>query len=113
MQSILTSIKKLIGIGEADESFDTDIIMAINTSLAALTQMGVGPTEGYTIQNKTETWDKFLGEAQNLEAVKSYIYLKTRLLFDPPTSSALLESIYNVLSELEFRISVQADSLPA
>ena len=113
MQSILTSIKKLIGIGEADESFDTDIIMAINTSLAALTQMGVGPPEGYIIQGKTETWENFLGAATNLEAAKSYIYLKTRLLFDPPTSSALLESINNVLSELEFRISVQADSLPA
>ena len=112
MQSILTSIKKLIGIGEADESFDTDIIMAINTSLAALTQMGVGPPEGYAIQSKTETWENFLGAEKNLEAAKSYVYLKTRLLFDPPTSSALLESINNVLSELEFRIYVQADSLP-
>ena len=110
MQSILSSIKKLIGIGEEDESFDADIIMAINTALAGLIQMGVGPPEGYAIQDKTATWENFLGTGSNLENVKSYVYLKTRLLFDPPTSSALLDSLNNVLGELEFRIYVQADN---
>ena len=113
MDSILTSIKKSLGIGEDDVSFDTDIVMSINTAVASLTQMGVGPPNGFRIEDKTAEWSDFLGTAIDLESVKSFIYLKVKLLFDPPSSSALIDSINRVLGELEFRIYVCVDNAAA
>jgi hypothetical protein len=107
----LYSIKKLIGVGEEDTSFDLDLIVGINSALAILTQLGVGPPDGFAIQNEDATWSDFLGDGLTFEAVKSYVHLKVKLLFDPPTSAALIESIKNLLSELEWRISVQRDIL--
>lgn len=109
MESILTSIKKLLGIEEDVTHFDTDIIIYINSTLLALNQMGVGPTEGFTIIDKTATWVNFLGERKDIEAVKQYIYLKVRLVFDPPTNSFLIESIERIIKELEWRISIHVD----
>lgn len=105
MESILTSIKKLLGISEEYEHFDGDIIMHINTVFMILTQMGVGPSSGFSINGNTETWRDFLGDITDMEAVKTYIYLKVRLIFDPPASSSTVESINRTITELEWRLN--------
>lgn len=112
MESILTSIKKLLGIDEEFTHFDNDIIMHINSVLMILTQLGVGPTNGYSISDSSETWSDFLGEdTVKLQSVKSYVYLKVKLLFDPPSSSAAIESTNRLISELEWRLQVSADPI--
>ena len=108
--SILTSIKKLLGITEEYEHFDQDIIIHINSVFMILNQLGVGPLNGFSITDKTAVWSDFISEGTNLESVKSYIYLKVRLLFDPPTTSAVMESMNRMISELEFRLNVSAES---
>lgn len=110
MESILTSIKKLLGITEEYEHFDGDLIVHINSVFMILNQIGVGPSEGFYIKDKTATWSEFISEGSKMEAVKSYVYLKVRLLFDPPSSSALMESINRSINELEWRLSVAVDS---
>ena len=107
--SILTSIKKLLGIPEDYDPFDKDVVMHINTVLFSLNQIGVGPPNGFVISDKTTTWSEYLTDPTNLEAVKSYIYLKVRLLFDPPTSSVITESINRQIAELEWRLRVAVD----
>lgn len=110
MDSILTSIKKLLGIGEDYEHFDADIIMHINSVLMILTQMGVGPAEGFSIQDKTSTWADFLGEDMALlEGARSYVYMKVRLIFDPPSSSAVIDSMTRLANEFEWRLNVAGD----
>lgn len=107
MDSILTSIKKLLGINEDYEHFDADIIMHINSVLMILTQLGVGPEEGFSIQDKTKTWGDFLGkDATLLEGVRSYVYMKVRMVFDPPTSTATVESMTRLANELEWRLNL-------
>ena len=109
MESILTSIKKIIGITEEYEHFDPEIIMHINSVFMILTQLGVGPSEGFSINDSSTTWDQFIPNGQNLEAVKSYIGLKVKLLFDPPSSSAVMEAMNRSISEFEWRLSVEVD----
>ena len=109
MDSILTSVKKHIGIEESYEHFDPDIIDAINTALSILTQLGVGDSRGFSISDKTSTWVEFMGDSPNLNMVKTYVYLKVRLIFDPPQSSVVRDAITKNLEELEFRINVEAD----
>lgn len=109
MNSILTSIKKMLGIPEEDSAFDNDVIMHINTVFGILTQMGVGSQDGFSITGYEETWDSFTENQTKLEMVKSYIYLKVRLLFDPPQNSSLIESINRLISELEWRLNVAVD----
>lgn len=111
MESILTSIKKMLGIAEEYEHFDTDLIMHINSVLFILTQLGVGPSSGFSIEDKTSVWSDFVPAGINLEAVKSFTYLKVRLLFDPPQSSAVMESIKQLINELEWRINIEVDPL--
>ena len=110
MESILTSIKKLLGIAEEYEHFDPDIIMHINSVFMILTQIGVGPSEGFTIEDETSVWTDFIPETPRLEAVKSFVYLKVRLLFDPPLSSAVTESMNRMIGELEWRLNVAAET---
>lgn len=110
MESILNSIKKLLGIEEDYEHFDQDIIMHINSVFMILTQLGVGPPEGFGITDDTKNWDEFLLPGQNLEAVKSYVYLRVRLLFDPPSSSSVVESMNRMISEYEWRLNVEVES---
>lgn len=107
--SILTSIKKLLGIAEEDASFDQDIIMHINTVFAILAQLGVGPANGFSIEDDEAIWSDYLGNATNLELVKSYIYMKVRSMFDPPTSSILADAMNKNISELEWRINTTVD----
>lgn len=113
MNSILTSIKKLLGIAEEYEHFDADLIMHINSVFMILTQLGVGPAEGFIIQDEDATWDEFIQGETNIEAVRSYVYLKVKLLFDPPLSSAVIESTNRLINELEWRLNVAAESKPS
>lgn len=110
MDSILNSIKKLLGIAEDYTHFDNDLIMHINSVFTILNQLGVGPSYGFAITGSYETWDDFIDEDQRPDAIKSYIYLKVKLLFDPPTSAALLEATNRQIGELEWRLNVAAES---
>lgn len=110
MESILTSIKKLLGIAEEYEHFDTDIIMHINSAFSVLTQLGVGPEEGFRIEDASTEWSEFLYDDPRLEMVRTYVYLKVRIVFDSATlTSAVIESINRQISELEWRINVTVD----
>lgn len=109
-ESILISIKKLLGISEEYTQFDDDIIMHINTVFLNLNQLGVGPKTGFFIKDDAAEWDEFIGDNNaQLQAVKSYMYLKVKLLFDPPLSSSVIESMNRMIAELEFRLNVAAD----
>lgn len=110
MDSILTSIKKMLGISEDYTQFDADLIMHINSVFLNLTQLGVGPASGFTIEDETTEWTDFINNNAQLQAVKSYIYLKVKLLFDPPLSSAVIESTNRMVAELEWRLNVAAES---
>jgi len=107
--SILTSIKKLLGIEEAYLHFDPDIIIHINSAFFNLNQLGVGPTTGFRIQDAEAKWVDFVGERLDLESIKSYIYLKTRLVFDPPQMGYLVDAIKDQIKELEWRLNVQVE----
>lgn len=113
IDSILNSVKKKLGILEDYTHFDEEIILDINTSFMILNQLGIGPEEPFMITGATEIWDDFIEDGP-IEAVKSYIPLKVRLLFDPPQQSFMLNSVQDRIAELEFRMMVQAekDHLP-
>ncbi len=110
MESILVTIKKMLGLEDDYEHFDTDIIVNINTIFMVLNQMGVGPTKGFSIRDKNALWTDYLPvDDSNMEAVMTYIYLRVRLLFDPPANSFLIEAIKSQISEIEWRLNVQAE----
>lgn len=109
MDSILISIKKLLGIDAVCDQFDTDIIIQINSALMVLNQIGVGPPGGFLITSNSETWSDFFGNSKMIEGVKTYVYLKVRLVFDPPQASAMIEAIKQQISELEWRLNVAVD----
>lgn len=109
MESILTSVKKMLGIAEEYTHFDADIVMHINSVFMILQQLGVGPKEGFYIEDDTAVWQEFLGDTSRLHAVKSYMYLKVRLLFDPPSSSTVMECMKQSISECEWRLNVAVD----
>lgn len=106
--SILTTVKKLSGIEAEYDHFDTDLVIFINTTFMTLNQLGVGPEEGYSISGVEETWEDYLKEQKNLEAVKAYVSLQAKLFFDPPSSSALIEAMERQIAKIEWRLSVQA-----
>lgn len=111
MESILTSIKKLLGIDESYTEFDVDIIMHINTVFGILTQLGVGPPEGFFIEDKTAIWDDYIPDDPLMcHMVKSYIHKKVQLLFDPPDRGAVMEALNRSIAELEFRLNLAAES---
>lgn len=112
MDSILLSIKKLLGIDTVCDHFDTDVILHINSALMVLNQLGVGPPNGFVVTSNAETWSDFLGTNQTIEAVKTYIYLKVKLAFDPPQSSAAIESFNKMIAEYEWRLNVAVDPGP-
>lgn len=107
--SILISTKKKLGLDQAYEQFDLDIVAYINSALAILTQLGVGPEEGLIIDGPNNTWDELFVDGKVIELAKTYIYMKVKLMFDPPTSSFVLESINKQLSEFEWRINAMAE----
>lgn len=108
-KSILESIKKLLGIAKSCTDFDTDIIMHINTILMILNQLGVGE-ENFQIEGYKEKWSDFLEDQEKYPAVKSYIHLRVKLLFDPPLNSSIIEAIKESIRELEWRLNVRTES---
>ena len=110
--SILNSIKKLIGVDVADPDFDTDLIMAINTVLMTVMQDWHGMDHAFHIEDETSTWADFLGEDNDAdyEAVKTLVYLKTKLIFDPPTNSTLVEVLKSLIQDLEWRLYIWKDN---
>lgn len=109
MESILTSVKKMLGIDEEYDVFDPDIIMHINSVFMILTQMGVGPPEGFKIEGEDGAWLDFTSGDILIESVKTYVYLKVKLIFDPPLSSSVIESINRQITELEWRLNMAAE----
>lgn len=107
--SILNTIKKLLGIAEENTEFDLDIILHINSVFTILTQLGVGPSKGFFITDGSATWADFIPEGEMIEAVKSYMACKVRMLFDPPTSSVTMQALQNMCNELEWRLNVLCD----
>ena len=105
-ESILKTIKQLIGCPDDFEQFDLDLTIHINSAFAALTQLGVGPKEGYRITGPDNVWSEFEEDTQKSSLIKDYVYIKTRLLFDPPTSSALMDSLKEQLKEMEWRLHI-------
>lgn len=111
MESILTSIKKLLGISEEYTHFDADIIMHINSVFMTLTQLGVGPSRGFIIEDDTAYWEDFISDEKKLQAIKTYIYLKVRLVFDSASlGSATLAAYERQIQELEWRLNVAAET---
>ena len=107
MESILESIKKLIGPSAQYDIFDNDLIMHINSVFFTLHQLGL-TEEPFVISGSDETWDEFHADT-DLESVKTYVYLKARMYFDPPTNSALISAINEQIKELEWRLNVAVD----
>lgn len=105
-ESILNSVKKMVGLTEADTSYDLDILAHTNSVFSTLNQLGIGPDDGFEILSDSETWDAFLGSDPRLNFVKTYMFLRVRLLFDPPVNSFTIESINKNIDELEWRINV-------
>lgn len=108
--SILTSTKKILGIDVAYLAFDLDIITHINSVFSTLTQLGVGPEEGFMIADAEAEWVDFLGADLELNAVKTYVYLRVRLLFDPPTTSYLIAAFEKQVEELTWRLNVKREA---
>lgn len=108
--SILDSTKKALGLSEDYDVFDSDIIMHINSVFTTLNQLGVGPAGGFMIEDADPTWDAFLGTDRQLNMVKSYLYLKVKLLFDPPGTSFLLASYEKQIQEYEWRLLVHVEN---
>lgn len=110
-ESILRDIKKMLGLDLDYDPYNADLIVLINSALMVLCQLGVGPKKGFIVKDYTSKWSDFLINDVNLEAAKQYIYLKVRVTFDPPNSSAVLESYNKQIQELEWRLNVQAESV--
>lgn len=108
--SILTSTKKVLGIEEEYEVFDVDILMHINSVFSTLNQLGIGPVEGFSIQDKTTTWSAFLGDDIRLNSVKTYVFLRVRLIFDPPGTSYLINAIDKQAEQLEWRLNTYRET---
>ena len=114
MESILTSMKKMLGgvMGEHIDVFDTDLIIHINSIFMILHQLGVGPVKPFIVKDASTTWDEFISDRDDIESVKTYMYLKLKLIFDPPTTSFVLTSYENQIKELEWRLNVQVENHP-
>lgn len=108
--SILTSIKKVLSIPESYTAFDPDIIMDINAAFSVLTDLGVGPDAGFVIEDASNTWDDYPVSSIQLSKVKTYIYLKARLIFDPPATSFALDALKEQIAEHEFRLNAKAEA---
>ena len=106
-ERILTSTKKILGIAEAYTAFDLDIMVHINSAFSVLCQLGVGPAEGFAIEDDTAVWNDFIGETQGIIMVKSYVFLKVRMLFDPPSTSFHITAMEQQIKEYEWRLNTQ------
>ena len=107
--SILNTTKKLLGLDSSYDAFDTDVIIGINSALFTLMQLGVGPSSGFVVSDATQAWSDFAGEGTDLEALKQYVYLRTKIAFDPPANASVLQAFKDLCSEYEWRLNVQVD----
>lgn len=107
--SILDSTKKILGLAEDYDAFDLDVTTHINSTFAQLAQLGVGPDDGFEITDNTQLWADFLGTNKLINSVKTYVYLKVRMFFDPPTTSFDLNAKQEQIKELEWRLNVAVD----
>lgn len=110
-ESILITIKKMLGLDYNYAAFDTDVIVNINAALMILTEMGIGPKEGFTITGYSETWSDFITNRVKLGAVENYVYLKTKMAFDPPTNSYVMDAMKSQAEEILWRLNVMAESV--
>lgn len=111
MDSILNNVKKLLGIDSDDDSFDVDVMTIINSTILSLAQMGIGPSNGFIVTSIENEWaDWIVTPTINLEGIKTYLYLKTKLIFDPPTNSTVIEAFNKSLSELEWRMMLAVET---
>lgn len=110
IDSVLLSTKKLLGIDSEDTNFDTDIIIHINSVFMVLNQLGVGPSSTFSITGNDETWTDFIAGKTNLSGVRTYVYMKVRLVFDPPSTAAFVSSWTNVTMEYENRLSLENET---
>lgn len=108
--SILTSTKKILGLAEDYTAFDLDVITHINAVFGTLNQLGIGPELGFMIEDASKTWDDFLDNPLLLNPVKSYVYLRVKLLFDPPQTSFHINAMNEQIQQLEWRLNVQRES---
>ena len=108
--SILDGTKKVLGLQPDYDVFDADLIMHINSVFGTLNQLGIGPDEGFMIEDKEAAWDTFLGTDKNLNPVKTYVYLRVRMLFDPPTTAYLVSAMQDQIREMEWRLNVYRES---
>lgn len=110
MTSILTTIKKLLGLDSSYVVFDPDIVIYINSAFSALSQMGVGPSTGFYITDEASAWEDFVGEGTNAGDIQAFVYMKVRMAFDPPQSAFAVTAIENQIKELEWRLNVAHDT---
>ena len=108
MESILGSIKQMLGISQDETNFDAELMLHINGALMIINQLGVGPSTGFIVLGKTQTWSEFLADRKDLELVKTAVYLRVRLMFDPPQNSFLVSSIQKQIEEFDWRITTMA-----
>ena len=106
MDKILASIKKQLGVNDSDQ-FDSQIIMVINAAMSALTQIGIGPAEGFLLTDEDANWSEFIGEGPSFISAQSYIYCKSKILFDPPANQTLLNMLQKQTDELEWRLRTE------
>ena len=107
--SILNSIKDMLGPDSSDEVFDNEILIHINTALSVLTQLGVGPSEGFSVTDEDTSWQEFLGNAKDIEMAKSFVFMKVKMVFDPPANSFTLTAMEKACDELAWRLSIATD----
>lgn len=113
-ESILSTIKKLLGVTDDYDYFDQDLLIHINSALMSLSQIGVRPSQDFYTLDKDTTWSEYLGydyqENIDFGSIKSYIYLKVKLLFDPPQNSFTIEAINKMITEMEWRINIVSEN---
>lgn len=108
--SILRSTKLALGLEEDDTSFDPELIMLINAAFLDLSQIGVGPAAGFMIEDAVATWEQLLGTDKNLNAAKTLLHLKVRILFDPPTTGPLMTALEKQIERLEVRLNIHRET---
>lgn len=109
--SILQGTKKILGLPEDYTPFDLDVLIHINSALSTLNQLGIGPDDGFMIENGDAEWVDFLGSDLRLNPVKTYVYLRVKMLFDPPATSFHLQAMKEQIQELEWRLNVHREGL--
>lgn len=110
-ESILNSIKKLLGMDKNFNAFDQDVIIHINSVFLVLNQIGVGPENPFQITGEEELWTDFMEDISKINLVRSYMYLKVRLIFDPPSTGVLHEAMERQIQEFEWRLNIQGEEV--